>query len=398
MGEGEARPLRSRITRGRRGTRRSRGSAASACATSSPSIAGARPDSILFISHRDNSGVGPGANDNASGTAALIELVRGYGRLGTIAGRPKPQHTLIFLSSDGGAFGGFGAERFASTSPLRAGVRAVVSLDALAGTARPRLETAGFAPRSPAPALVRTADVRVAAQLGRSPARPGWLAQLVALGMPFGYGEQAPFLGRKISAIRLGNGGRQRWRRGKRHDGPSRSRAVRATRECRRVHPGVARRRDRACRRDGGVCVSRQPDHSRLGDRVRPSSSRSSRFSSAPSTSSPAAAGGVSLSGAPGGRSARASAYGSGSVSSSALLQSRASSPVDRRFHRRPTVPLSPIGLSSGLAGRRGACRARLVACPPEARPGCAGKRGRGARRVCRRASRARSSCGGHGR
>lgn len=166
-------------------------------------IAGARPDSILFISHRDNSGVGPGANDNASGTAALIELVRGYGRLGTVAGRPKPQHTLIFLSSDGGAFGGFGAERFASTSPLRTRVRAVVSLDALAGTARPRLETAGFAPRSPAPALVRTADVRVAAQLGRSPARPGWLAQLVALGMPFGYGEQAPFLGRKISAIRL---------------------------------------------------------------------------------------------------------------------------------------------------------------------------------------------------
>ena len=79
----------------------------------------------------------------------------------------------------------------------------MVSLDALAGGARPRLEMAGFAPRSPAPALVRTADVRVAAQLGRPPARPGWLAQLVDLGMPFGYGEQAPFLGREISAIRL---------------------------------------------------------------------------------------------------------------------------------------------------------------------------------------------------
>ena len=166
-------------------------------------IPGARPDAILFIAHRDNSGIGPGANDNASGTAALIELARGYGRLGTIAGRPKPQHTLIFLSSDGGAFGGFGAERFASTSPLRTRVRAAVSLDALAGTARPRLETAGLAPRSPTPALVRTADVRVAAQVGRAPARPGWLTQLVALGMPFGYGEQAPFLGRKISAIRL---------------------------------------------------------------------------------------------------------------------------------------------------------------------------------------------------
>jgi hypothetical protein len=166
-------------------------------------VPGAGPGSILFLAHRDNLGTGPGANDNASGTAALIELARGFGRLGTIAGRPEPQHTLIFLSSDGGAFGGFGAERFASASPLRGTVRAVVSLDALAGGARPRLEMAGFAPRSPAPALVRTADVRVAAQLGRPPARPGWLAQLVDLGMPFGYGEQAPFLGREISAIRL---------------------------------------------------------------------------------------------------------------------------------------------------------------------------------------------------
>ncbi len=166
-------------------------------------IPGASSDAILFLAHRDNNGTGPGANDNASGTAALIELERGYGRLGTIAGRPKPDHTLIFLSSDGGAFGGFGAERFASSSPLRESVRAVVSLDALAGSARPRLEIAGLAPRSPAPALVRTADLQVTSQLEESPARPGWLVQLVNLGIPFGYGEQAPFLGRAISALRL---------------------------------------------------------------------------------------------------------------------------------------------------------------------------------------------------
>jgi hypothetical protein len=166
-------------------------------------IPGASSDAILFLAHRDNIGTGPGANDNASGTAALIELQRGYGRLGTIARRPKPEHTLIFLSSDGGAFGGFGAERFASTSPLRTHVRAAVSLDAIAGSARPRLEIAGLTPKSPAPALVRTADVRIATHLGTAPAHPGWLVQLVDLGIPFGYGEQAPFLGREISAIRL---------------------------------------------------------------------------------------------------------------------------------------------------------------------------------------------------
>ena len=166
-------------------------------------IPGASTDAILFLAHRDNIGSGPGANDNASGTAALIELERGYGRLGTVAGRPTPEHTLIFLSSDGGAYGGFGAERFAAMSPLRNTVRAVVSLDALAGSARPRLEIAGLAPRSPAPALVRTADVRVEHQLGVAPVYPGWLTQLVDLGIPFGYGEQAPFLGREISALRL---------------------------------------------------------------------------------------------------------------------------------------------------------------------------------------------------
>ena len=31
---------------------------------------------IVVVAHRDNSGASPGANDNASGTAALVELVR----------------------------------------------------------------------------------------------------------------------------------------------------------------------------------------------------------------------------------------------------------------------------------------------------------------------------------
>ena len=85
-------------------------------------------------------------------------------------------HTLIFLSSDGGAYGGFGAERFAATSPCRNRLKAVVSLDGLAGPAQPRLELAGFAPRSPAPALVRTADVAVRTA-ARPPARTARLAR-----------------------------------------------------------------------------------------------------------------------------------------------------------------------------------------------------------------------------
>lgn len=170
-------------------------------------VRGTTEDAIVIVAHRDNDGGGPGANDNASGTAALIELARGYARLGTAASRPTPRHTLVFLSSDGGAYGGFGAARFARTSPFRGRVLAVVSLDGLAGSARPRLEISAAAPRSPAPALLRTADVRITSQLGRAPARPGWLAQLVDLAVPFGYGEQAPFLGERISAVRIATPG-----------------------------------------------------------------------------------------------------------------------------------------------------------------------------------------------
>lgn len=158
---------------------------------------------IMFVAHRDNNGSSPGANRNASGTAALIELARGYATLGTIGRRPRPLHTLVFLSSDGGAYGGFGAERFASVSPLRRALRAVVSLDGLAGRGRPRLEFSSFVPSSPAPALLRTASARIGEQAGGMPERPSWLTQLIDLGLPLGYGEQAPFLRRRISAVRL---------------------------------------------------------------------------------------------------------------------------------------------------------------------------------------------------
>lgn len=158
---------------------------------------------IAIVAHRDNSGAGPGANVNASGTAALLELARGYARLRTMAERPRPQHTLVFVSSDGGAYGGYGARRFATTSPLRHRLLAVVSLDGIAGRAQPRLVTAGLDSRSPAPALVRTATARIAEQTARGPSLPDWLTQLTDLGIPFGYGEQSPFLQRDISAIRL---------------------------------------------------------------------------------------------------------------------------------------------------------------------------------------------------
>ena len=52
--------------------------------------------------------------------------------------QPRPSHTLVFVSTDGGAFGALGAARFAEQSPYRGEALAVISLDAIAGVGPPR--------------------------------------------------------------------------------------------------------------------------------------------------------------------------------------------------------------------------------------------------------------------
>jgi Peptidase family M28 len=162
-------------------------------------------DSIVVMAHRDDTGAGPGANDNASGTAALIELARGYAANAT-AGIPtvKPVHTLIFLSTDGGAAGGLGAARFVDR--LGYPVDAVVNLTALAGHGAPRLLLSGDSPHSAAALLASTAAERIAEQTGRAPQRPSILAQLIDLGFPFTLGEQGPFVSQGIPAVTVTTG------------------------------------------------------------------------------------------------------------------------------------------------------------------------------------------------
>jgi hypothetical protein len=167
---------------------------------------GSSPDTIVVMAHRDNAGTSPGANDNASGTAALIELARGYANVGG-GRRATPAHRILFLSTDGGAFGGLGAEHFAAKAARRKDVVAVVNLDSLAGTGRPRLEIAGDTARSPAASLVETAALRLLEQTGARPARPSALRQLLDLAFPFSLYEQAPFVGRGIPAITLTSAG-----------------------------------------------------------------------------------------------------------------------------------------------------------------------------------------------
>ena len=65
--------------------------------TSSRSGPAARQKTILLMAHRDDAGSGAGANDNASGTAALLELARAYAPAAGTTQVPPPVHARLPL-------------------------------------------------------------------------------------------------------------------------------------------------------------------------------------------------------------------------------------------------------------------------------------------------------------
>jgi hypothetical protein len=167
-------------------------------------VRGASQRTIVITAHRDNSGEARGPNDNASGTAALIELARSYASVGgSTLVQTRPTHTLVFVSTDGGSFGALGAAHFADSSRYRENALAVISLDAIAGVARPRLLLGGDTARSPSAALVRTAALRVLEESGSEPLHASAARQLLDLGFPFTLGEQGPFVARGVPAVTL---------------------------------------------------------------------------------------------------------------------------------------------------------------------------------------------------
>ncbi|MBD0348913.1 MAG: M28 family peptidase, partial [Thermoleophilia bacterium] len=158
---------------------------------------------IVVVAHRDDVGVGPGADVNASGTAALLELARIYGPATEGGGGAVvPTHTIVFLSTDGGAFGGLGAQRFARAARPRR-IVAAVNLVAVAGRKRARLEIAGETARSPASTLVLTAAARIREQTGEAPRRTGVLGQLIDLAFPLSFYDHAPFVAHDVPAVTI---------------------------------------------------------------------------------------------------------------------------------------------------------------------------------------------------
>ena len=164
-------------------------------------VPGRSEETIVLVAHRDNAGAEQPLGENASGTAILIELARGFAPQ-ELAPDPRLQHTLVLVSTDAGAFGGAGAARFAAESPLAQSAIAVVVLDDLT-QGRPRLAIAGDDPVSPARTLVRTAADRISEEVGVNPTLPSVASQLVDLGIPFALNEQGRFLAAELSAVTL---------------------------------------------------------------------------------------------------------------------------------------------------------------------------------------------------
>jgi hypothetical protein len=171
-----------------------------AVAPRSARVAAASQEVIVVTAHRDNLGLSPGATDNGSGTAALLELARN-------AGGASLAHTFVFVSTDGGAFGGLGAAEFASSSRFAGRVIAVVNLDEVARAGAPRITFASDNSRVPGPTLLATAEGSVRRQAGVTPERASAAGQLLDLAFPFSLYEQAPFVARGVPAVTLSRGG-----------------------------------------------------------------------------------------------------------------------------------------------------------------------------------------------
>ncbi len=151
---------------------------------------------VVVLAHRDNVGLSPGADDNGSGTGALLELARDLGSASL-------SHPIVLVSTDGGSYGGLGAAKFAETRRFAGKIAALVNLDAIGSGSSPRIEFAGDTPRVPSPTLLATADASIEAETGSEPKRPGALAQLVDLAFPFSFYEQAPFVSRGVPAVTI---------------------------------------------------------------------------------------------------------------------------------------------------------------------------------------------------
>lgn len=156
--------------------------------------------SILIVANRDSPPRSTqGADANASGTATLLELARVFTLLGH-------EHTLLFLSTDGDAYGALGARDFVERHDT-GGVIAVIALRKTAGRPSDGLELDGWGPAGrTAPPWLWLVSAPAARRAANMEARlPGMGTQVLRLAVPTSSGSQAPFVAAGLPGISLGS-------------------------------------------------------------------------------------------------------------------------------------------------------------------------------------------------
>lgn len=96
-------------------------------------IQGKSDETIVLGGHYDTVAAGPGAGDNGSGTATILELARVMGS------RPQPEHTLVFIAFDAEELGLLGSRAYVnglSDAQLRK-LRAMLNFDMLGAGSGP---------------------------------------------------------------------------------------------------------------------------------------------------------------------------------------------------------------------------------------------------------------------
>ncbi|MSO46497.1 MAG: M28 family peptidase [Thermoleophilia bacterium] len=164
---------------------------------------GVSDEAVVVLANRDDVTPGPGLNDNATGTAAIVELAR------DLSGVERAR-TLVLASTDGGTVGQAGNQHLLNQL-YAAGLRpvAVVSLAAIgSGTDVLPIRFAGLGGVRTPETLLRGLEESIASQPAAgeaSPASP--IAQVLDLIAPVTpAGAQVPFLDAGIAAIQLGDG------------------------------------------------------------------------------------------------------------------------------------------------------------------------------------------------
>ena len=153
---------------------------------------------ILVIANRDVPPLATqGANDNASGVAAMLELARTF----TVTAH---QHAIVFLCTSGDAYGALGAGRFADTHDI-GDLYAVIALRSVATPGDKGIGLNGWSATAKAapPWLWLLSDRASRRTVNAESLLPAIPTQVLRLAVPTSSGSQAPFVARGVPGISL---------------------------------------------------------------------------------------------------------------------------------------------------------------------------------------------------